>query len=173
MSESDRIERLRGTLTELDRDLETRTEKASKRSRGVADLVRLLALLMGGLALANLYFVNDLTQEIQLVIGNMDEMSDHFERVSRLMTDVRETVGDMEDNVKMVPIVSAQTREIAARMDGMRGNVARVGTSSASLDRRMDIMNAGVADMSVRFRSLNQSIGTMSGDVDQMARPVP
>jgi methyl-accepting chemotaxis protein len=173
MSTSDRIERLLSTLNELDRDLESRRKKASKRSHGVAGLVRALALLMGGLALANLYFVNDLTQEIHLVISKMDEMSDHFERVSQLMTDVSQAVADMEDNVKMVPVVTAQTREIATRMDAMRQSVARVGASSASIDERIDVMNAGVVDMSLRFRSVNQSIGVMGADVEQMSRPVP
>ena len=78
MSESDQVERLLRSLRRLESDLVERSAQASQRSRGVATLVRALAIVMGALALANLYFVNDLTQEVRAAIANMDEMTDYF-----------------------------------------------------------------------------------------------
>lgn len=173
MSESDRIERLHSVLERLEADLHTSSEAVAQRSRGVALLVRVLSLVMGSLALANLYFVNDLTQEVRVVIARMDEMTGHFGRVSQRMSDIRATAADMEGNVAMMPVVAAQMREIGGYLDGMRAGVDRMEASTAAIDGRLDRLNLDVADMSVRFRSLNRSVGAMGGDVEQMARPVP
>jgi methyl-accepting chemotaxis protein len=173
MSESDQVERLLRSLRRLESDLVERSAQASQRSRGVATLVRALAIVMGALALANLYFVNDLTQEVRAAIANMDEMTDYFGRVAASMSAIRKTVSTMQDHVRVMPVVAAQTREIAGRMDSMRDSVTGLNGTTATLKHRMDVMNLTVVDMAHRFRSLNQSVGLMGRDVNQMSRPVP
>jgi methyl-accepting chemotaxis protein len=173
MSESDQVERLLRSLRRLESDLVERTARASQRSRRVENLVRALAVIMGALALSNLYFVNDLTQEVRAAIANMDEMTDYFDRVSATMSAIRQTVSGMQDHVAVMPVVTAQTREIAGRMDSMRDSVTGLNATTTTLKHRMDVMNLTVVDMAHRFRSLNQSVGLMGRDVNQMSRPVP
>lgn len=173
MSESDQVERLLRSLRRLESDLVERSAQASQRSRGVTTLVRALAIIMGALALANLYFVNDLTQEVRAAIANMDEMTDYFGRVAASMSAIRKTVSTMQDHVRVMPVVTAQTREIAGHMDSMRDSVTGLNGTTTTLQHRMDVMTLTVVDMAHRFRSLNQSVGLMGRDVNQMSRPVP
>jgi hypothetical protein len=66
----DRIERISEVLENLERDMDARGQEVGERIRGTELLIRILAAVMGVLALANLYFVNDLTQEVKVMIGS-------------------------------------------------------------------------------------------------------
>jgi hypothetical protein len=69
------IERISETLENLESDLEARGEEIGERVRGVELVIRILSAVMGLLALANLYFVNDLTDEVKSMIRSMNQMA--------------------------------------------------------------------------------------------------
>jgi hypothetical protein len=102
------------------------------------------------LALANLWFVYDLTQEVRQVIAGMDEMRGHFGRVSARMADIRASTAAMEQDVGLMPVVGAQMQQIGRDLDHMRAAVAAMRGSTGAMDARMDGLNRGLADMTVR-----------------------
>lgn len=161
------------TLTRLEEDLAARSEAMTRRARGVGALIRGLALAMGVLALANLYFVNALTQEVKLMILALQEMTGHFGNVSERMQTMTGTIDAMDRSVALMPVIRDQMREIGEQVDRMAGDVAGMRQTTASMDGRMDALTAGVFDMTLRFRGLNRSVAGMGSDVDQMARPIP
>lgn len=173
MADSQPIERLLMLARDLEADLAGRSQALDRHARGAAALVRALALIMGVLALANLWFVYNLTQEVRLVIAGMDEMRGHFARVSDRMSEIRASTAAMDDNTRLMPVVAAQMRQLGSDMERMRGAVAEMAGSTATIERRMDVLNRDLADMTLRFRSLNHSVGAMGDHVNQMARPVP
>lgn len=173
MSTQDQITNLLQTMENLEDDLVAGIKQTRHKSKRVARLVYTLIVLMGALSLVNIYFVNDLTQEVRSVVRNMDEMYGHFSRVSELMTHMRGTVIDMQQNVTMMPIMGEQMAEIGDDTGRMKRSVAHMDSTITILDRQIDAMNANVWDMTMRFRNMNFTVGNMGQDVRQFARPVP
>jgi hypothetical protein len=173
MSERERIEQLNDVLGRLERDLDRSEAATGQKTRGVGTLIRVTAVVVGLLALSNLYFVNDLTDEVRLVITRMEEMNRHFLRVTERMAAVRAEVAGIEGNVRLLPVVSEQMREIAAHVGAMESAVATMQTATAHLDNEVGTMDDAMRDIAVRFRALNQSVGAMGVDVDQMSRTLP
>ncbi len=124
MADNEHIERLLILTRDLERELAGRAHDLDRHARGSAALVRALVLIMGVLALANLWFVYDLTQEIRQVIAGMDEMRGHFGRVSARMADIQARTAAMEQDVGLMPVVGAQMQQIGGDLDHMRAAVA-------------------------------------------------
>lgn len=173
MSDRARIERMNETLHRLEQRLADSKQAAAERARGFILVVRIAAALTALLALSNLYFINDLTQEVRVMIGRMEQMTNHFDQVADRMQAMRLAVDGMQDNVRLMPVMDAQMREIATHVGSMRDSVGRMKGSTAAIDERVARMNLSVGDMAARFHGLNRSVGGISGDVNQMALPVP
>lgn len=173
MVERDRIEALTGLLADLDRDLSGGDAVTGRRRRGVTIWVRIVIILVALLAVSNLYFVNDLTDEVRIVITRVQEMNELFTRVSGRMDEMTEEVASIEHNVLLMPVIADQMREMATHVVAMEHSVAYMDRATDSLDTAIEAIDGNVRDMSMRFRGLNLSVGAMGVDVDQMARPIP
>ena len=169
----DHIERISEVLKNLETDMDARDEALGERIRGAELVIRILAAVMGVLALANLYFVNDLTEEVKVMIKSMNEMTGYFADVSTRMDSMTRTVDSMNRTVRMMPIVAKQIDEIAVHVDAMRGDVGNMREVTVAIDGRIKALNRDTLDMAGRFRSVNQMVHVMGLDVDQMSRPVP
>jgi hypothetical protein len=172
MIERDRIESLSALLADLEKDLD-RQDAGRGRRRGLALWVRLVIGLVAVLALSNLYFVNDLTDEVRLVITRMQEMENLFTRVSERMDAMRGEVAAIEQNVLLMPVISAQMREMATHVAAMQQSVSVMDRATQNLGGSVTAMDASMGEMAVRFHGLNRSVRSMGRDVDQMARPLP
>lgn len=167
------LERLGKTLDHIESDLDERAKELGRRSKAVGGLVRLLAALIFALAIGNLYFVNDLTQEVRLVIAGMNKMTVYFAQVSERMDRMTVSVAEMGETVRLMPVMRDQMGEIADYVGAIGRDVERMKDVTHALDGRMDAVDSSAYDMSMRFRDLNQTMGIMGMDVDQMARPLP
>lgn len=168
-AQTDRIiEILRGTETDLTRRIRDQ-KKASRR----AVAPRVFFVLIGILALANLYFVNQLMMETRAIIANLNEMYGHFATVSGRVSEIRDDMALMEQEVRLMPVLHEQMEALAMKVAQMNEDVGAMTGNLVEMQQRVGGMTASVSDMSVRFRALNQKVGQMGLDVDQMARPVP
>jgi len=170
---SEHIERIGEVLENLEADLDAAGAAIADRVRGAELVIRILAAVMGILALANLYFVNDLTQEVKVMIGSMNRMSTYFADVSRRMDTMRATVETMTVTVGTMPIIAEQIEEMAVDVATMQGDVGRMRAVTTAIDAHIDVLDRDTLDMAGRFRSLNRTVHVMGRGVDQMARPVP
>ncbi|MBK5930031.1 hypothetical protein [Halochromatium salexigens] len=173
MIERDRIEALTELMVELEMDLDRSDLLSGRHRRGVALWVRIVIGLVALLALSNLYFVNDLTDEVRLVITRMQEMNQLFTRVSERMDQMSVEVNAIERNVFLMPVISEQMREMASHVQVIEQSVASMAQATGRLDNSVAVINTSVHEMAVRFHGLNQRVGAMGADVDQMARPLP
>jgi archaellum component FlaC len=166
------IDRIFEVLNNAENDIATRSQALSESGRKAAG-PRILFALIGCLALANLYFVNTLTQDVRAIILSMNEMYEHFGRVSRRMNGMRDYVSAMENDIRLMPVMREQMGKLSENISRMREDVKDMRTSVADMDQRVGAVNTTVFDMALRFRDLNRNVGQMGVDVDQMARPVP
>jgi uncharacterized protein YoxC len=173
MSDRDRIERLSQVLSDLEQALSEGEEASGERTRGVTLLIRVVVVLIAALALANLYFINDLTQEVRVVIAGMEAMTGHIDRIAARMDAMEQSVAAIGGDVHLMPVFSAQMQEIAGHVEGLEDNVAGMQQSADHLNGGIGTMHLSIADMAARFHGLNQAVGGMGVDVNQMARPVP
>lgn len=162
------IEILKGTEADLTQRIRTQNQAGRK-----AVAPRVFFVLIGVLALANLYFVNQLTMEIRAIITNLNEMYGHFATVSARMSDIRDDMTRMEQEVRLVPVLREQMTALAVNIEQMNADVDDMTGSLVEMDQRVGAINMSVSDMALRYRGLNQTLGQMGADVDQMARPVP
>jgi hypothetical protein len=173
MIERDRIEGLTELMAELEQDLDRSDSLTGRRHRGVELWVRVVIGLVAALALSNLYFVNDLTDEVRLVITRMQEMNSLFTRVSVRMDQISVEVDGIERNVLLMPVVAEQMREMSAHVMVMEQSVSFMDRAAAGLGDSVAIMDGNLRDIALRFHALNRSVGAMGVDVNQMARPLP
>jgi len=173
MSDRDRIERLSQVLSDLEQALSEGEEVSGERTRGVTLLIRVVVVLVAALALANIYFINDLTQEVRVVIAGMHAMTGHIDRIAVRMDAMEASVAAIGGDVHLMPVFGAQMQEIAGHVEGLEHNVAGMQQSAEHLNARIGGMHLSIADMAVRFHGLNQSVGGMGIDLNQMAKPVP
>lgn len=173
MIERERIEQLSDLLTRLEQDLDRSEATTGRRRRGVGLWVRIVTLIVAAMALSNLYFVNDLTDELRLVITRIEEMTELFDRVADRMDGMTRDVAEIEQNVLLMPVVSEQMREIGAHVSVMESSVSSMDRATIGINDKMVVIDGNMRDMSVRFRGLNRGVGAMGVDVDQMARPLP
>lgn len=173
MIDRDRIDALNALLEDLNADIDRDDLPRGRKRRGRRLWLRLLASLVAALALSNLYFVNDLTDEVRLIINRMQEMTALFSRVSARMEQMRVDMAQIDRNVLLMPVVSAQMREMAGHVEVMEQTVSTLDESTGRLSEAITAMDGSVRDMTLRFRDLNRSVGAMGMDVDQMARPLP
>ncbi|MBK5938012.1 hypothetical protein [Halochromatium roseum] len=173
MIERDRIEALTELMSELEQDLDRSDRLTGRRHRGVELWVRLVIGLVAALALSNLYFVNDLTDEVRLVITRMQEMNSLFTRVSVRMDQISVEIDAIERNVLLLPVVAEQMREMSAHVMAMEQSVSFMDRAAAGLGDSVAIMDGNLRDISLRFHGLNRSVGAMGVDVNQMSRPLP
>ncbi|MEA3638521.1 MAG: hypothetical protein VBE63_01090 [Lamprobacter sp.] len=173
MIERDRIEALTELMSELELDLDRSDSLTGRRRRGVGLWVRIVIGLVAALALSNLYFVNDLTDEVRLVILRMQEMNRLFTRVSDRMDQITLEVDAIERNVLLLPVVAEQMREMSGHVAVMEQSVSFMDRAAARLGDSVALMDGNLGDIAVRFHALNRSVGAMGADVNQMARPLP
>ncbi len=168
-AQTDRIiEILETTEAEL-----TRQVRAQHQAGRRAIAPRLFFMLIGALALINLYFVNQLTLEIRATISDLKEMYGHFATVSGRMSEIQKDMLRMEQEIRLMPVLREQMDELAVKLGHMSTDVATMTDRVTELDQRTGTMTTSVSEMALRYRGLNQKLGQMSLDVEQMARPVP
>ena len=173
MSTQDQITNLLQTMDSLETDLDKDIEQTGRKSQRVAWFIYTLIVVIGAMSLINIYYVNDLTQEVRLAIRHMNEMDQHFGQVSELMLGIRSKVSNMDQNIKMMPILGEQMAEIGDYTGTMKRDVGHVNSSITNIDHQTGAMNASVWEMSLRFRNMNATVGNIGQDVNQFARPVP
>lgn len=173
MLDTSQTERIMQLLETTEAEL-TRRVRVETAASGRTSLVpRVVFILIGILALANLYFVNQLTLEVRAIITHLNEMYGHFGTVAGRMSDIRADMGRIERVILLMPVLDEQMSALAREIEGMRVDMDAMTASLSEMDQRVGAMNQAVTDMALRFRTLNQKVGQMGLDVDQMARPVP
>ncbi|MBK1645502.1 hypothetical protein CKO25_12780 [Thiocapsa imhoffii] len=162
------IEILDGTETAL-----TKRIRDQEQAERTAIAPRLFFVLIGALALANVYFVSQLTLEMRSIISNLNDMYGHFATVSVRMSDIRADMTRMEQEIRLMPVLQEQMTALAHEIATMNQDVGTMTSTVVDMEQRVGTINRSVVELALRFRGLNQKVGQMSLDVDQMARPVP
>jgi len=173
MTESNQVSRLLDQLGQIEQELKRHKLEARDQARPTVVFVRALLLIMGTLALANIYFVNEVVQEVAVTVRNLNEMYHHFARTSERVSDVNGYVTAIGENVKTVPVIEDQLVAMGDRVESMRKSVKQNTDYLVLTDQHMGVMRNSVRDMAVRFRALNNNVRYMGQDVYQMSKPLP
>ncbi len=173
MNELDRINRFDELLQRLEHDQAQRLQRSRERAKGAGTMIAVLIVVLGSLALANLYFVNALTQEGRVVIAQMNEMTRYVETVSERMHSIRDEVNAMNTPVALMPVIGEQMHALAQQVARMERSIGTMRQSTTQIDGHIGGLDTSFTDMATRFRVLNSRLNAMRHDVEQMARPVP
>lgn len=160
-------------LQQMEQDLLDLHKRADRIQQGTNRVITIVLTVIGAFALINLYFVNDLAQEIKVTIQSMVEMYTHFGEMSQRMTHIREHVGSMSDNIKTMPIMVEQMHGMSQNMTSMQDDVAGMRGKMGDMNVRVGSMNTDITEMAQRFHHMNESMGIMTRDVREMSDVVP
>ncbi len=167
------LEQLLVALDNVEQDLKERTEQVKKSRNNFSTSMKVIFAVLGCLALANIYFVNSLTQEVKVMISSMVEMYQHFGRMSEQMQDMTVYVKSMENDIEMMPIMNQQMGQMNQEVSSMSNDMNAMRTDMEGMDQRITTMNKDVQQMSLRFRHMNANVGNMGYNVNQMSNVVP
>ena len=167
------LEQLIETLHHVEQDLKERTENKQKSRHDFSKTMKIIFAFLGCLALANIYFVNSLTQEIKVMISSMVEMYEHFGRMSDQMQDMTTYVKSMENDIEMMVIMKKQMGQMNGEVFSMTQDMNAMSHDMENMDVRIYSMNINVQQMAQRFRHMNMNVGNMGYNVNQMSNVVP
>ncbi len=173
MNESEDLKKVLASLQDLEDEVNATSRNSETVARGTRSISRIVFAILGSFALLNIYFVNDLAQEIKVIIGSMNKMYVHFGNVTERVTAIRQHVQHMGLNVRTMPIIKEQMQEMNDSVVVMTNSVDAMKSNIVVLDQRIGHMNHYVNEMAGRFRHMNKNVGNMGYNVNQMSTTVP
>ncbi|WP_006786638.1 hypothetical protein [Thiorhodospira sibirica] len=142
-------------------------------ARRTQRLLQIVFLLIGLVALVNLYFVSDLAQETQIIIRNMTTMYEQFGEMSERMSGMRTHVSAMGQNIALMPVMVDQMDMISRNMLSMEHDVSGMRTHMQHLTGHVHVMYQDIHTMNLLFRDVNGKLVHMRYYVGHMSNVVP
>lgn len=168
-----KLQSIAQNLKQMEEDLQIIHDNARKTEKKTRLLIHSLFLVIGGFALVNLYFVNDLAQEIKVIVKSMNRMYVHFGEMSDRVDGMRQHVENMGDNISLMPVMVEQMTDMSDNMGQMKANVGGMKSKLTVMRQKVSIMNQDITEMAGRFRNVNHNVRHMSRDVRDMSDVVP
>ena len=166
------LEVLRRTVNEIDERLTAENQIGVTIAARTTRIIRNVLIMLGILALINLYLIQDLAQGMLSMTRNMDSMYGNFALVSRDMQTITQAVVGMNERVRSLPVMKEDMVLMSQDMASMNRDVQLMDQSLAGMDQDVAAITNGVTDMAWRFDQLTQTIQGMGYNVNQMSQPV-
>lgn len=173
MNERENLQKIVDYLQRTEIDMLQSRNHEVRRARNTNIMIQIMFGIIGVIALANLYFVADLAQEVKIVIRSMTKMYVQFGEMSAQMSAMRNHVAGMSDNIAMMPIMVEQMSSISDNMTAMQDDVAAMRWHMINMNRQVSSMNQDIGTMTLLFRDVNGKVVTMRYHVGQMSNVVP
>jgi DNA anti-recombination protein RmuC len=169
----EKIQLIIHNLTQVEDDLRRVHEQSRKIEKKTGIIIQTLFVIIGSFALINLYFVNDLAQEIKVIVKNMNKMYVHFGEMSDRVDGMRYHIVNMGDNMALMPIMVDQMSNMSVKMQTMKINVSGMKNKIIVMRKSVSIMNNDISEMAGRFRHVNHNVYQMRRDVKVMSDIIP
>ncbi len=170
------IRALQTVVAHLERaESDIRNDQASSRAyeKRASRLIHSLYLVIGSMALINLYFVGDLAQEVQVIIRSMNKMYTQFGQMSERMHGMRYHVSGMGEQMALMPVMVEQMGSISGQMSQMEQEVTLMRGALIEIGDRVHSIGGDIGVMDRLFYEVNGKVFRMRHNVGQMSRMVP
>lgn len=173
MNERENLQKIVDYLQRTEHDMQHSKENEVRHARNTNVMIQIMFGVIGVIALANLYFVADLAQEVRVVIRSMTKMYVQFGEMSAQMSTMRSHVAGMSDNIAMMPIMVEQMTIMSDNMARMQDDVTAMRWHMINMNQQVSSMNQDIDTMTLLFRDVNGKVITMRYHVGQMSNVVP
>jgi len=172
MSEDQQIHQVIAYLSEMENDLLRQEKKSEAIYQRSSRLIYRVFFILGVFALVNIYFINGLAYEVEVIVDSMVEMYTHFGEMSERMNQISAHVVNIGENVKNMPVIADQMKgmseDIAVKDEGVSGMQEKM----VLIKDKVQGMGGDISDMSQKFHSMNRSVDGMSNNVRDMSNIV-
>lgn len=173
MSDLDTLHQAIDSLALAEQNAKQTHYEVLRNERKSHTILHWMFLVIGGFALLNLYYVNDLSQEVKTIIRHMNQMYMQFGEMSERMKGMSRHVVNMDSNIALVPVMGEQMDMMEQRMGTMQKSVGEMHQSVGNMQGRVASMNRDVGSMSQSFYTVNRRVGQIQRNVGQMADVLP
>lgn len=163
---------LHGNLAQLEQEIGEFSARGHKIAQRTRLLVRVVLFLVILSALATFSMLKMFSDRIGLVVDQLGEMYQGFDRITMDMRHITELVGDMQQNTTGLPRIEHSMASISGNVHAMEGNVTGMTNSIQHMDTTMFSINTGVGEMANRFDYLTRTLDGVHYNVNQMSQPV-
>lgn len=173
MKETDSLQEIVNYMEGIESDAKKIQESISQ-SKGKGNVsLNAIILVIGCIALSNLYFASDLVQELDVIMRTMTKMYGQFGEMSQRMHGMRLHVDNMSKNITLMPVMVEQMGHMSSNMGIIKDNVTNISSNMSEMRGRVDSLNQDVTVMSQLFHSTNNKIVQIRHNVNNMSRVMP
>jgi hypothetical protein len=170
---SDPIEKIVDHLERSEASLRATQERSREQERRTGNLIQALFLAIAAIALVNIYYVNDLFQEVKVIMRSMTTMYTRFGEMSERVHGMRGHVESMSGQIGLMPVMVEQMGNMSERMAGMRGDVGEMRERLASMTGEVSVMEQDIGSMSLMLHDVTGKVIHIRRSVGAMSNVVP
>jgi uncharacterized protein YoxC len=171
-------EKIDSILQSFDAIMALRTDLTLRIGKRVTQIVRIATLGLLILAIAMLYLISTLGNDMGLITKHMREMNDHmiimrenFEIVAQRMQTMETSVKSMSVSITAMPAIAQDVAAMDETVRKMQKNMININGTLFAMRQSMTILSKDVEGMRLRFEDLTLSLNGIGNNVNRMTQP--
>ncbi len=171
-------EKINSILKSFDDIMALRTDLTLRIGKRVTQIVRIATLGLLILAIAMLYLIFTLGNDMGLITKHMREMNEHmiimrqnFEIVAERMQTMESSVKSMSVSIEAMPAIAQDVATMDATVSKMQKNMININGSLFAMRQSMTLLAKDVEGMRGRFEELALSLNGIGNNVNRMTQP--
>lgn len=171
-------EKINNILQSFDEIMALRTDLTLRIGKRVTQIVRIATLGLLILAIAMLYLIFTLGNDMGLITKHMHEMNDHmiimrqnFEIVAERMQTMETSVKNMSVSIQAMPAIANDVQSMEKTVSKMQKNMININGTLFAMRQSMTLLAKDVEGMRLRFEDLTLSLNGIGNNVNRMTQP--
>lgn len=171
-------EKINNILKSFDEIMALRTDLTLRIGKRVTQIVRIATLGLLILAMAMLYLIFTLGNDMGLITKHMREMNDHmiimrqnFEIVAERMQTMESSVKSMSGSIQVMPALAKDVQTMEKTVTKMQQNMININGTLFAMRQSMMALSKDVEGMRLRFEDLTLSLNGIGNNVNRMTQP--
>ena len=172
-TKSELFEKFTHDLAEMEDELKVICKNSERIYNRTTRVIRTVFTVIGLLVVVNLYFIYDFGRDVLSMIGYMNDMYQHFGRVTENVDYMTKDVVKMGANIELMPEIANKMQSMNQHVGSMASNVEHMQGNVSAMNQDVSSINDDMTSMSYRFNQVNQTVGNMSYNVREMSDTIP
>lgn len=160
-------------LSKIESDVSHRNRRLKKSQHRLDRVMMFFFLIIGVIALMNLYFIYNWGQEVRTIVHEMDELYQHVHTMSGQMISMGNSVVQLETETALMPIMNEELNKFVNSMQTMQTQTQNIHHNMIDLNDSFTGISQDVTQMNGQIQGLNQQMNQMNMSVYEMGKSIP
>lgn len=158
-------------LSTMEEDLKRANEKSIQRRFVTSIVIRITLGFMLLLAIANIYFLNMLSDGLTNTLDSADVISQEFSNIANDMTAVTSSVEKINFEVNALIPIAKNVSFIDHNMNGITQNLHNITTSMGGIETSINQVDRSMTHVDHTMREVSKDMYFIGEDVNNMSAP--